>query len=90
MLDNEYSSCLSFPCDFPIKIMGPSSIDFQARILSILRKHTAYLGEAAIKMRHSKEGKYVSITATIPAESKEQLDNIYQELYAEEQVLMLL
>lgn len=81
---------LNFPCDFPIKVMGKSNIEFETKILSIIRKHTPDLGEAAIKIKHSKEGNYISITAIIPAKSKQQIDDIYQELTAEETVLMVL
>jgi uncharacterized protein len=81
---------LEFPCNFPIKVMGRANLDFEAKILSILRKHSPDLGEAAIKIRHSKEGTFMSITAMIPAKSKQQLDAIYQELTAEEMVMVVL
>jgi putative lipoic acid-binding regulatory protein len=79
-----------FPCTFPIKIMGRANVEFEVRILAILRKHTPDLGEAAIRIRHSKEGTYMSITALIPAKSKQQLDAIYQELSSEKTVLVVL
>ncbi len=81
---------LQFPCNFPIKVMGKANSDFEFKIITIIRKHTPDLGEAAIKIRHSKEGTYMSITAMIPAKSKQQLDALYQELSAEKMVLMLL
>lgn len=81
---------MKFPCNFPIKVMGKANLDFEARILSIIRRHTPDLGEAAIKIRHSKEGTYMSITAMIPAKSQKQLDNIYQELSSDKLVLMVL
>lgn len=79
-----------FPCNFPIKVMGKANIDFEVRILAIIRKHSPDLGEGAIKIRHSKEGTYMSITAMIPAKSKQQLDEIYQDLTAEKLVLLVL
>jgi uncharacterized protein len=81
---------IEFPCDFPIKIMGRASLAFEANIVAIVRKHSPEIGEGAFKIRHSKEGAYVSITATIPAKSKQQLDAIYKELTANKQVLMVL
>lgn len=81
---------LTFPCNFPIKIMGKANVDFELTILAIIRKHTPDLGETAIKIRHSKEGTYMSITVMIPAKSKQQIDQIYEELSAEKKVLMLL
>lgn len=81
---------LNFPCNFPIKIMGKANQDFEFLILGIVRKHSPDIGEAAIKIRHSKEGTYMSITVVIPAKSKQQIDDLYQELTAEQMVLMVL
>jgi uncharacterized protein len=83
-------SLLSFPCDFPIKVMGKAEDDFDALIVEIVRKHSPDLHEGAVKSRLSNEGRFVSVTVTIQAESREQLDNIYMELSAEKRVLMAL
>lgn len=83
-------SPLVFPCEFPIKIMGKADLDFQATTLAIIRKHVPNLGEAAVDMRYSKEGKYLSMTVMIEATSREQLDAIYRELSSDERVMMLL
>lgn len=90
MLNDDENSAFVFPCRFPIKIMGPADLAFEARILTILRKHAPDLGEGSIKIRHSKEGTYISITAFINASNKKQLDDIYLELSADSEVLMLL
>lgn len=80
----------NFPCNFPIKVMGKTGVDFETKVLSIIRKHCPELGETAISTRRSKEGTYMAITVMIYAKSKEQVDDIYQELSAEETVLMVL
>lgn len=86
----EHESPLVFPCDFPIKIMGRADLDFQAAMLAIVRKHVPTLGEAAVDLRYSKEGKYLSLTVMIQATSREQLDAIYNELSSDDRVMMLL
>lgn len=83
-------SPLVFPCDFPIKVMGKSSAEFEAMVVTVVRRHVPDLGEGAIRRRESQAGKYVSITATVRATSQSQLDAIYQELTACETVLMVL
>ena len=83
-------SLLIFPCDFPIKAMGKAEDDFDALIVEIVRKFSPDIQEGAIKSRISKEGRYVSVTVTIKAQSQEQLDNIYMELTEEKRVLMAL
>ncbi len=84
---------LEFPCHFPIKAMGlhgTDGIDFEALVIELVRRHAPDLGEAAIKTRPSSGGKYLSVTVTVHATSREQLDNIYRELSACEQVMMAL
>ncbi|MFT3741576.1 MAG: DUF493 domain-containing protein [Gammaproteobacteria bacterium] len=89
-MSDEKTSSLTFPCDFPIKIVGKSSLDFQAAVLSIIRKHAPDLGEAAVVERHSKDSTYLSLTVTVHAHSQAQLDAIYQDLSAEPSVIMAL
>lgn len=81
---------LEFPCDFPIKAMGRDDGEFETLVVGIVRKHVPNLGEAAVQTRPSKAGNYLSVTVTVCATSREQLDNIYLELTACEQVLMAL
>ena len=83
-------SLLTFPCEFPIKIMGRVSESFEAEVVEIVRKHAADLSDAAISCRPSGKGNYIAITVRVNATSKEQLDNIYLELNAHKSVVMTL
>lgn len=83
-------SAFEFPCDFPIKAMGHASGNFEITVLEIVRRHAPDLTEGAFKSRPSANGKYLSVTVTIRAESKDQLDAIYLELTACDKVLMAL
>lgn len=83
-------SLLTFPCEFPIKIMGRHDENFEAEIVAIVRKHVPDLSDSAISTRPSGKGNYVAVTVTVNATSKEQLDNIYLELNAHESVVMTL
>lgn len=90
MQEPEEDSIMTFPCQFPIKIMGMAEANFDITVVNIVRKHVPDLAEGAVKSRLSKEGKYISITVTVKAESRQQLDNIYLELTSHEKVLMAL
>lgn len=79
---------MEFPCSFPIKAMGKATDDFDMLVVEIIRKHHPDVAEGAVKTRSSRGGKYISVTVTINAQSREQLDNIYLELTAHERVLM--
>ncbi len=83
-------SPIKFPCDFPIKAMGKAEDDFDALIVDLVRKHIPDLQEGAVKSRYSSGGRFVSVTVTIRAESRKQLDNIYMELSAEKRILTAL
>ena len=71
---------LEFPCAFPLKVMGLSSDALAQTVLEIVRRHAPAFDGAQMEMRASSGGKYVSLTCTITATSKAQLDALYSEL----------
>ena len=83
-------SVMEFPCEFPIKAMGKTAEDFDALIVSIIRRHAPDFADSTVKTRLSRDGHYISVTVTINARSREQLDNIYMDLTANDRVLMAL
>jgi putative lipoic acid-binding regulatory protein len=87
---SEEETLLEFPCQFPIKAMGKNSLDFDSIVVAIVRKHVDDVNEGAVKTRLSKGDKYLSVTVTIEATSKRQLDAIYQGLTDCPEVLMAL
>ena len=81
---------LQFPVEFPIKMMGRDTPEFHATARKLVEKHTGPLPDDAFKSSRSREGRFVSITATVNAQSQEQLDSIYQDLTNHDAVLMAL
>jgi hypothetical protein len=73
---------LEFPCAFPIKIMGKAEAEFTEVVLAIVTRHAPDFDTTTVEMRASSGGNYVSLTCTVVARSKPQLDAIYQELTA--------
>ena len=76
----EPETLLEFPCDFPLKIMGATRDDFAQAIVAVVLKHAPDFDPAGVAMRPSKAGNYLSLTCTIRATSKPQLDALYREL----------
>ena len=74
------SSLIEYPCDFPIKVMGKTQAGFAQAILALVKHHAPDFDETTVGMRPSREGKYLSLTFTIRATSREQLDAIYTDL----------
>ena len=69
-----------FPTEFPIKVMGRDSESFRALTLAIVERHAGPMTPDRISERMSREGKFLALTYTITAESRAQLDRIYQDL----------
>jgi putative lipoic acid-binding regulatory protein len=90
MADPELESLLAYPCDFPIKIMGQTQPGFAQAILSVVLRHAPDFDAGTMEMRNSREGKYLSLTVTIRATSREQLDELYRELCDHPMVKMVL
>jgi hypothetical protein len=71
---------IEFPCRFPVKAMGRADSAVERAVTEILIRHVPGFDVSSITVRESRGGKWLSITAVIEAESKTQLDAIYQDL----------
>jgi hypothetical protein len=83
-------SLLTFPCAFPIKVMGRTQDGFAQAILDVVNRHAPDFDAATLEMRASSAGKYLSLTCTINASSREQLDNLYRDLSSHPMVALVL
>ena len=81
-------SPLQFPADVPVKVFGRNDAEFRAAAVEIIEKH---FGKAyTVTEVASRQAAYVSLTVTVRAESRAQLDALYQDFVASAQVLMAL
>lgn len=87
---NDTDELFNFPCQFPIKIMGRCNCELETLVVEVVNRHVTDLAENAVATRPSGKGNFISVTVTITATSREQIDNIYLELTAREEVLMAL
>jgi hypothetical protein len=67
-------SLLTFPCVFPLKVMGRREDGFAQTVADIVKRHAADFHSETMEMRSSKNARYLSLTVTINAKSREQLD----------------
>ena len=81
---------IAYPLDFPIKIMGKREPHLVQTIIDIVRKHAPDMDESTIEMRASNKNKYLSVTCTIVATSRQQLDALYKELGDHPAIAMIL
>jgi putative lipoic acid-binding regulatory protein len=81
---------IEFPCEFPIKMMGRDTAEFRETMRAIVEKHAGELDDSRVQAAVSRNGSFVSVTITITATSQQQLDEIYREVSARDDVLMAL
>jgi hypothetical protein len=74
------ATLIEYPCRFPIKVMGKSAPGFAEAIAAVVLRHAPDFDAATMEMRASRGGKYLSLTCTFTATSREQLDALYREL----------
>jgi putative lipoic acid-binding regulatory protein len=79
-----------FPCDFPLKVMGRTSPSFRGLVVQLIERHAGEISAERVEERNSKDGNFVSVTVTVHAQSKQQLDSIYRELTACKDILYVL
>lgn len=74
-----------FPCEFPLKIMGPCHAPLEELVLQIIQKYVEDFSSENISVKLSKTGKYKSLTAIIQLSNKAQVIGIYSDLAKHQQ-----
>ena len=78
--DAPRESLIEYPCDFPVQVMGARVDGFAEAMCRVAQQFDPSFNPATLEMRPSKAGNYLSVTLTIRATSREQLDNLYLAL----------
>lgn len=73
-------SLLDYPVRFPIKVVGVNENGFVHAITHVVRQFDPGFDAATIELRESSGGRYLGITVTVLATSREQLDDLYRAL----------
>jgi len=81
---------LEYPNRFPLKVIGSQSAEFEEIVLALLKARSPKTEHFEVTRRASKGGKYTALTVTFTAYSQKQLEDIYQDLYECEHVVMSL
>lgn len=83
-------SLIEYPCDFPIKIMGAMQERFAETMIEVVTQHDPDFHAGKLDMRPSTKGNYLSLTVTVRATSREQLDHLYRALSSHPMVKIVL
>lgn len=83
-------SLVEYPSQFPIKVMGLNAEGFVHAITTIAEHFDPAFDAATVELRPSKAEKYLGITVTVTATSREQLDELYRTLSTHPMVKLVL
>jgi putative lipoic acid-binding regulatory protein len=83
-------SLIEYPCKFPIKVMGTKVDGLVHAITLITKQFDPEFDTSTIELRESKGGKYLGVTVTVNATSREQLDELYRTLSTHPMVKVVL
>ncbi len=79
-----------FPCIFPVKVFGHNESAFRERAWGIVHRHYPELSADQVSENVSRNGKFLSMTFTLEAQDRKSLDELYQALSGDPQILMAL
>ena len=83
-------SLIEYPSAFPIKVMGANVDGFADAVIAVAQRFDPTFDAEAVETRLSKAGNYRSLTVTITATSREQLDELYRTLSTHPMVKVVL
>ena len=88
--DSRKESLIEYPSLFPIKVMGLKTDGYVQAVTHIARQFDPAFDASTIELRESKGGKYLGVTITVLATSREQLDELYRTLSTHPMVKVVL
>ena len=88
--DPRKDSLIEYPSLFPIKVMGIKADGFVHAITQVAEQFDPNFDASTIELRPSSSGKYLGVTITVTATSREQLDSLYMALTSHPMVKVVL
>lgn len=88
--DSRKDSLIEYPSQFPIKVMGVHTDDLVHSITQVAKQFDPFFDASTVELRPSSGGKYLGVTITVTATSREQLDDIYRALTSHPMVKVVL
>jgi putative lipoic acid-binding regulatory protein len=82
---------IEFPCErYPIKVIGDAGEGFADLVVEVIQRHAPGLDSSALRLRDSRNGRYLAVQVLITATGVEQLQAIHLDLRATGRVHMVL
>jgi putative lipoic acid-binding regulatory protein len=84
------ASLIEYPSAFPIKVMGLNVDGFVAAMTAVARHFDPAFDDRTVELRASRGSRYLGVTLTVTATSREQLDELYRTLSTHPMVKVVL
>ncbi len=81
---------LTFPCDYPIKVMLRAGAGPRAHVDAVMARHAGAAVSAAATARPSAQGNFSAVTYTIRARDPQHIAALFADLKEIDGVLMVL
>ena len=78
--DPRKETLIEYPSQFPIKVMGLDVDGYVIAVTEIAKQFDPTFDASTVELRPSSGGKYLGVTITVTATSREQLDDLYRTL----------
>lgn len=89
-MKNSDQPVITFPCDYPIKVIGDLTPDFKDFVTRVAQRHDPQLREANISVNTSRNGRFLSVRLVIRATGEPQISALFTELKESGRVRMVL
>ena len=89
-MTNDAPERLSFPCDYPVKVMVRAEPGVRSRVDAIVATNAGPLDPSAVTERSSAQNHFIGITYVIRATSEAQIAALFEALKLCPQVLLVL
>jgi len=83
-------SLITYPSAFPIKVMGAQAPGYLEAMVEVARQFDPGFDASTVEQRPSSGGKYLGLTLTVTATSREMLDELYRTLSTHPMVKVVL
>ena len=83
-------SLITYPCAFPIKVMGLQVDGFAEAMVHVAQQFDPAFDASTVESRASSGGRYTGLTLTVNATSRAQLDELYRTLSTHPMVKVVL
>lgn len=89
-MTNPEQPVITFPCDYPIKVIGDMTPDFKDFVTRVAQRHDPQLSEASVSVNSSRNGRFLSVRLIIRATGESQISALFTELKESGRVRMVL